>query len=565
MGNTEFKKKPPLFGKKEKFHPIFFLIIILLSNFACTKAIDKKEQFSPSALEHYALGIYYQESKEDSLAVEQFKLALIEEPKNIELLSEIAFSLSMIGNYEEAEVYAEMAIKQGATDDNLYIILGNSEKKKGEIKKAVSYYKKALSDTSNYYLVNNLAQLMRDLNMIDEAILLLKALMKRYPFDLRIYTRLGDLYGKEGEFDLAIHEFRKAMVVDSLYYPALLGLGIIYEVVGEMDSSLLYYKKASNIEPENVHLLRRIIEFQVIRGEWVKVRDCALKALSISPTDSNVRKQLAYAYYKLKENEMALEQYLLLSGFLPKDAGVHHFLGRLYYEKGNFERAEQEFSKSLAFNPDFTSSLEFLLIISIKDENEEKAMYFFSEMKKRGLKSEEVFFFIGTVFYREKDYQKAKIHFLKSIAENPEFAGSWYNLGFVYEKSGNLDSAEYSFRKVIEIDTVNANSFNALGYLYVENNMKLEEAEKLIRKALEIDSLNGYFIDSLGWLYYKLKEYEKAEELFIKAKELAEDPVIYEHLGDVYEKLGELEKAKEEWKRALELDPENEAVKKKLE
>ena len=158
----------------------------------------------------------------------------------------------------------------------------------------------------------------------------------------------------------------------------------------------------------------------------------------------------------------------------------------------------------------------------------------------------------------------ARIFLLKSIAKNPEFKNPWYSLGFVYEKMGNIDSAEHSYRKVLELDSMNANAFNALGYLFVEYNIKLEEAEELIDRALEIDSLNGYYIDSLGWLYFKQKNYEKAKELLIKAKELADDPVIYDHLGDVYEKFGDKEKAQEMWEKSFELDPDNEEVKKEI-
>jgi len=237
------------------FSVVNFFLFILLSTFGCTKAIHTKRQVSHSALEHYTLGLYYEQNNEDSLAVEQFKQALIEDPENPELLSEIAFSLSKIKKFEEAEKYAEEAINCGATDENLYIILGNGARENGDIKKALSFYKKALSDTTNYFLVINLAQIMRELNMIDDTIFLLKGLKRRYPFDLRVHTQLGDLYGRVEKFDLATLEFKEALVLDSLYYPAILGLGIIYEIKGEVDSSYLFYKKASDINPDNISLM----------------------------------------------------------------------------------------------------------------------------------------------------------------------------------------------------------------------------------------------------------------------------------------------------------------------
>ncbi len=504
------------------------------------------------------------EQGEESLSVEEFKKAIEKDPDNPEYLSELAFVLSKIKRFEEAEKYAEMAIRFGSEDIDLYVILGNGAKDKGEIKQASIYYKKALSDTTNYYLIINLAQILRDLDNIDEAVILLRALKIRFPFDLRVHTQLGDLYGRTKEFDLAALEFKEALILDSLYYPAILGLGIVYDITGVVDSSLHYYRKAAQLNPSNLSLIKKIVEFELVKGEWENARDHALLILAISPTETNVRKQLAYAYYQLRDNEYALEQYLLLSGLAPKDASVYHFLGRIYFDRGEMEKARESLNHSLTLNPDFIPNFEYLFLVSIKESNEEKALFYYTKLKKKGIKEEEILLSIGMHFYRAGDYEVAKPFLLESIEKNWTFTASWYSLGSLYGKIGNIDSAGYSYRKIIEIDSMNANAFNALGYMYVENNMKLEEAGKLIKRALEIEPENGFFIDSMGWLYFKLSNYEKAKDVLLEAMRYAKDAIIYDHLGDVYEKLGDKEKAEEMWLKSLKLDKENDRVRGKL-
>jgi tetratricopeptide (TPR) repeat protein len=549
---------------KSKSLLFFSFFLILLSSPFCTKEVKHPVETSEFSLDHYALGIYYQQIGEDSLAVEEFKDLLREEPNDPEILTDLAFSLSRMKKFKEAEKCAMAAVKNGARDENLFIILGNREKDRGRLEEAIEFYKKAISDTSNYFLVINLVQLLRDKDMIEEAASLLKVLKRRYPFDLRVHTQLGDLYGRMDEFDLAAHEFKEAIAIDSIYYPAILGLGILYEVTGEEDSAIYYYKKASSLNPENVNILNRILKYEIINGRWEEVEKYAQKAIEIQPTNTNARKQLAYSLYRLGNKEDSREQYLLLSGLVPKDASVHHFLGRLYYNDGEFEKAEDEFAESVRLNPDYVPNLEYLYILNIKKGDREKSLHFMEKLQKKGMKVEEVLFSAGTLFYREKDYKAAKLFFLESIEEKPDFVAPWYSLGFVYDKLGNPDSAEYSYRKVIELDSTNANALNALGYLLVENNIKLDEAEKLIKHALETDSLNGYYLDSLGWLYFKQGKYWEARDVLIKAKDLAEDPVIYDHLGDVYEKMGNSKKALKMWEKSLKLDPENEEIKKKI-
>ena len=557
MENTNFNKKSSVTNKwRNRFPPFVLLYIILFSSIGCTKTIIKEKQYQYSTLEHYTSGVYYQLSNEDSLAVEEFKKALNDDPENPEILSELAFSLSRLKKFLESEKYARRAIENGSDNNNLYIILGNREKERGNIKKAVSFYKKALADTSNYYLVINLAQLLRELDAFDDAIGLLKTLKIRYPLDLRVHTQLGDLYGRKEKFDQAVLEFQETLVIDSLYYPAILGLGIIYEIKGDIDNAVQYYEKASSLNPNNINLSKRIVEFYLLKGAWEKAKENALTILKISPTENIVRKQLAYAYYRSTDYENALEQYLLLSGLIPRDAAIHHFLGRLYYRKEEKGKAEEEFNQALALNQDFIPNLEYLYIINLKKNNKEKISILEEKLKAKGIKTEEIFSSVGTNLYREKNYHMAKSLFLKSIAVNPNFSEAWYSLAFTYDKLNNLDSTEYAYRKVIELDSTNANGFNALGYFYIEHSMKLEEAERLIKHALEMEPLNGYFIDSLGWLYFKLKNYEKAKELLIKALEQAKDPIIYEHLGDVYEKLGDKEKANQMWQQSFKLKPQ---------
>jgi tetratricopeptide (TPR) repeat protein len=56
---------------------------------------------------------------------------------------------------------------------------------------------------------------------------------------------------------------------------------------------------------------------------------------------------------------------------------------------------------------------------------------------------------------------------------------------------------------------------------------------------------------------------EAVAELERAAERISDDPIILEHLGDARSSVGDDEGALEAWKRALELDPDNEALKKK--
>ncbi len=73
-------------------------------------------------------------------------------------------------------------------------------------------------------------------------------------------------------------------------------------------------------------------------------------------------------------------------------------------------------------------------------------------------------------------------------------------------------------------------------------------------------------MDSLGWAYFKKGLVEEAiVELEKAIKLMPTDPTIADHLGDAYYKKGLSDKAQEFWKRSLEIDPNQDKVKQKLE
>ena len=119
---------------------------------------------------------------------------------------------------------------------------------------------------------------------------------------------------------------------------------------------------------------------------------------------------------------------------------------------------------------------------------------------------------------------------------------------------------------MIRLDPKHAEAYNYVGYMYAEKGINLDEAVKLISTALDLEPDNGYFIDSLGWALYQQGRYAEALRELKRAVEKAkEDPVIFEHLGDALTKNGLYEDAVVAWEKSLSLDPNADAVKKKLE
>lgn len=154
-------------------------------------------------------------------------------------------------------------------------------------------------------------------------------------------------------------------------------------------------------------------------------------------------------------------------------------------------------------------------------------------------------------------------------------AGYHFSWGAALERSGQYDAAAKAFEKSVDLTPPDnppsaASTMNYWGYMWVEQDKHLDKAETLIRKANELRPDEPAFIDSLGWLYFRQGKYQQALTELERAEKLMEkwtpeDGEILDHIAQTYQKLGDAEKAKEYWQRALDLNPPQEAVRKRAE
>ena len=127
-------------------------------------------------------------------------------------------------------------------------------------------------------------------------------------------------------------------------------------------------------------------------------------------------------------------------------------------------------------------------------------------------------------------------------------------------------------------------AMNNAAYYMSEKGVDLDNAELYASIATASDPENVTFLDTHAWVMFKKKEYKQAREIMDKALKISgiiegddntsnEEPVdeqnkpsaeIYDHAGDIYFMSGDHAEAVEFWKEALKLDPENEAIKKKV-
>ncbi len=258
------------------------------------------------------------------------------------------------------------------------------------------------------------------------------------------------------------------------------------------------------------------------------------KATEADPGIIDIRARLASLYLSVGSVDAAIYQLKEVLRALPDDRDARYLLATAYISSGKHEEAFKEYDTIFkALSPSVLATGDF-------------------------------YFLLGRIYYSVGAVDKAILQFEKVLELKPNDTDMAYLLGGYYAAGGKNARAVPFFQQCIAADPFHDACLNGLGYTYAEEGRNLDEAESLIKRALESDPKNPAYLDSLGWVYYQKGLYVEALRELSAAVDLLDDPAIYEHLGEVYAKLGERSLAEAQWLKSLALDPDQPALRARL-
>jgi len=353
------------------------------------------------------------------------------------------------------------------------------------------------------------------------------------------YFRLGRALMERKDFIAAMEAFEAATRIEPQWNHGLETLGRLSQVLDRLEEAVRAYSRAAESHPDRAVLLYIISGIHYDRKEFAKAVNVLEKARSDQPKYGESLLRLATCHYLMGNPQKVVEsgeEYLKLE---PKevDYAVYRMLGRSYAELGQEAKA-------------YECAAQIAAVIQKTQDNEHYVLL--SRM------SADVLAAVGD--------RKQAILVLEDAARRvPKHREVPLDLAILYDEEKLDDKAERLLKDVIEREPENHRALNHLGYFYAERGKNLQEAVSLIQAALKAEPENWAYLDSLGWAYFKLGRQPEALEKLQEAIRIHDGPVLREHLGSVYRATGDKKEAREQWLRALELDPEREGLKKKIE
>ena len=273
------------------------------------------------------------------------------------------------------------------------------------------------------------------------------------------YNARGISHTKNGEFDLAIAAFRKAIKISPGYAEAYCNIGIVYECKGEYYRAIEIYTEVIQHNPNCVEAYNNRGIVYGEKGECdLAIKDFN-KAIELKKDYAKAYNNRGAVYRDKGEYDQAIQDCSKAIQLDPNYADPYNNRGAAYRNKGEIDLAIKDYNKAIQLNPNF-----------------------FKTYYNRGI-----------AYYDKREYDLSVKDYSKAIELNPEHYYPYYNRGNTYLIKGDFDRAIEDYSKAIELNPELAVAYYNRGEARL-NQQEWEKAKTdlITAKEMGLDIVAGF-------------------------------------------------------------------------
>lgn len=394
--------------------------------------------------------------------------------RNAKLYNNVGHALENNGQYEEALLYFQQAVRIQEDDIGAHINVGrtyNNLKRYAEAEQAyvrakalfpqakpgVSYHARIAPNHLNVFI--NLANLIaKNQTRLEEADHLYRQAISMRSDYVQAYINRGDILMKLNRTTQAQEVYEQALLYDSENADIYYNLGVVFLEQGKSQQAHVYFNKAIELYPEHEQaLLNSAILLQELGGE---------EARQLS------RARLYQVLARDADNEK-----------------VYFNLGMLAMDESSFDEAEQFFKRAIHLKSDFRSALFNLALLLADTKRPLDAVPFLNQL----------------------------------IRHHPSHVKGLILLGDIYiNHMKDLDAAEKCYRSILKNEPHNTQGLHNLCVVFVERKW-LAKAAACLQYAHRLAPGEDYIGRHLQIVYARLQKINKLPDTSPERKLAYED------------------------------------------
>jgi tetratricopeptide (TPR) repeat protein len=419
------------------------LVIIALSA-ALVNVSLADVSFAKKFPKNYFVGLAFMKKGAHELALEEFEKELNKNPHFPEMRRAYGQTLIRLGR--EAEGIEQITIARDLAPSyapirrdlgRLYIERAEKLKERTNEGDLETSAKEKLLKESN--------------QLIEKAIIEYEAAEKCDPFDKAIKYELALLYDQAGypnKFKRKLRDYAAQHMKDNPDYAT----GTVLDQLGRFDEATVYYTKALEVNPTDVHIRNKLGVIFFKKSAYKKAKDYFAESLRIE-----------------SENDEA-----------------HFYLGSILEKEGRLDEAIKHFTAALRIKPDSARTHNNLAIALVQKGELKAAIKQYAVAIKENPESAEFHNNIGVALFKSNDFSKAATHYNRAIELKPEYAEAYNNLGNLLVEQGMYDEAVKKYQVALRINPDSPEAFNNIGVAFARQG-KHQEAIRYFKKALNLN------------------------------------------------------------------------------
>ena len=236
---------------------------------------------------------------------------------------------------------------------------------------AIPYFKKVLEiDSKNVIALANMAYCYRNIFCIDDAIKIYEKAIKIKSEHLdSAINDLGSLYIQEHQYDLALEQFEKAIIIDPNNPVLWTNKAITLNALNKYEEALLSCNKALKIEPKHtnalieksniLHNLKRYDEVLHVANLYLKLKPFSIKQNPKKLIQHRILFQMSVTLANLEKYEEALQCFNECLAIFPDDKRALMYKGHCLESLKKFPNAINAYNDSLKIDSEQVDVLSF--------------------------------------------------------------------------------------------------------------------------------------------------------------------------------------------------------------
>ncbi len=435
----------------------------------------------------------YKKKCEYKLAIDYFYKALAIDNESVEIMLELAFLYTKIGQYERANSFYEQCSNKNP--DNPQILY--------------DYAMLCIKNNNNEKATEILLKLFNDkFELIKTAI------------------TLFELMFEKGEYKNVINLFN-SLKNELEDYRVYLLVAKSYDKLEDTDNALILNKKVLELNPNNSEAGYYIADSLFREGKSDESYNMVLNLLKYSETDK-LFYLLAEINYSKFDLDSAIKYYSYAIKMNERKAIYYFKLGLVFSLKGYFKEAEQAYNRAINIEPNnslYNYALAYLYYTNNDYTKAKHIIYSILELEPMYIKALSLKVIIE-INENEAAQAGKTVEIIKKLNCIDDFA--YYALAIFYKKLNLWDNTIDSLLKAIKINNNSLEYKIELSKSYYEIN-KLNEAKMICNEIIE---RNPKFIQALilkSKILIQEEDYEKAINVLDEAQnlDLNSDEIYY--------------------------------------